>query len=83
MVEACKRHYIYVFGRKFRMFCDKKALVNLLKRPSPKLPLRIERMLLYLQVYDFEIEYVKRELNISDFVSRHPIPDERQMDENI
>ena len=65
------------------MYCDNKALVNLLKRPSSKLPLRIERMLLQLQGYEFEIEYVKSESNISDFISRHPIQDKRQIDENI
>ena len=49
LVYACKKHHIYVFGRKFKMCCNNKALVNLLKRPSSKLPLRIERMLLQLQ----------------------------------
>ena len=50
LVYAWKKHHVYVFGRKFKMYCDNKALVNLLKRPSSKLPLRIERMLLQLQV---------------------------------
>ena len=63
------------------MYGDNKALVNLLKRLSSKLPLRIERMLLQLQGYEFEIEYVKSESNISNFISRHPIPDERQIDQ--
>ena len=62
------------------MYCDNKALVNLLKRPSSKLPLRIERMLLQVQGYEFEIEYVKSESNISDFISRHPIQDKRQIE---
>ena len=51
------------------MYCDNKALINLLKRLSSKLPLRIERMLLQLQGYEFEIEYVKSESNISNFIS--------------
>ena len=71
------------FIREFKMYCDNKALANLLKRPSSKLPLRIKRMLLQLQGYEFEIEYVKSESNISDFISRHPIQDKRQIDENI
>ena len=83
LVYACKRHHIYVFGRKTKMYCDNKALLNLLKRPSSKLPLRIERMLLQLQGYEFEIEYLKSESNISDFISRHLIQDKRQIDENI
>ena len=45
LVYAFKRHYIYGFGRKFRMIWDNKALVNLSKRPLSKLPLRIKRML--------------------------------------
>ena len=65
------------------MYCDNKAVVNLLKWPSSKLPLRIERMLLQLQGYEFEIEYVESESTISNIISRHPIPDERQIDENI
>ena len=37
-------------------------------------------MLLQLQGYKFEIEYVKSESNISDFISRHSLPDERQIE---
>ena len=46
LVYACKRHHNYVFGRKFKMYSNNKALVKLLKQPSSKLLLRIERMLL-------------------------------------
>ena len=83
LVYAFKKHHVYVFGRKFKMYCDNKALVNLLKRPSSKLPLRIERILLQLQGYEFEIEYIKSKSNVSDFISRHPTPNDRQIDENI
>ena len=83
LVYAFKRHYIYGFDRIFRMYWDNKALVNLLKRPSSKLPLRIERMLLQIQDYEFEIEYMKNEKNISNLISRYPIPDERRIDESI
>ena len=47
-------------------------MVNLLSRPSSKLPLRIERIILQLQGYNFDIKYVKTEQNISDYISRHP-----------
>ena len=40
-------------------------------------------MLLQLQGYEFDIEYVKSESNVSDFISRHPIPEETQIDEYI
>ena len=47
-------------------------MVNLLSQPSSKLPLRIERIILQLQGYNFDIKYVKTEQNISDYISRHP-----------
>ena len=78
LAYACKKHHVYVFGRKFKTYCDNKTLVNLLKPPSLKLPLCIERMLLQLQGYEFEIENKKSESNILDFISQHPI----QIDEN-
>ena len=65
------------------MYCDNKTLLNLLKRPSSNLPLRIERMLLQLQGYEFEVEYAQSESNISDFINRHPTPEEREINENI
>ena len=61
-----------VVGRQFTIYNDHKALVSLLKNPNAKIPLRIERMVLRLQNYDFELIYVKGENNISDYTSRHP-----------
>ena len=43
IVYACKRHRVYLFGRSYS---DNKALVNLLSRPSSKVPLRIKRIIL-------------------------------------
>ena len=40
-------------------------------------------MLLQLQGYQFKIEYLKSESNISDFINRYPIEDKRQIVENI
>ena len=62
-----------LFVRTFKIYSDNKALVNLLSRPSSKVPLRVERMILQLQCYDFDIKYVKPEPNISHYcISRHP-----------
>ena len=72
IVYACQRHRVYLFGRTFKIYSDNKALVNLLSRPSSKVPLRIERMILQLNDYDFDIKYVKTEQNIGDYISRHP-----------
>ena len=64
IVHVC--HRAFLFGRTFKIYSDNKVLVNLLSRPSSKVPLRIERMILQLQ------GYVKTEQNISDYISRHP-----------
>ena len=53
-------------------YSDNKALVNLLSRLSSKVPLRIERMILQQQGYDFDIKYVKTEQNIRDYISGYP-----------
>ena len=69
---ACQRHRVYLFGRTIKIYSDNKAIVNLLSRTSSKVPSRIERMILQLQGYDFDIKYVKTEQNFSDYISRHP-----------
>ena len=55
------------------MFNDHKALIQLFENPKSKIPLRIERMTLRLQAYDFDLKFTKGELNISDYTSRHPV----------
>ena len=72
VLHACERNRLYLVGRQFTIYNDHKALVSLLKNPNAKIPLRIERMVLRLQNYDFELIYVKGENNISDYTSRHP-----------
>ena len=72
IVYAYQRHRVYLFGRTFKIYSDNKALVRLLSRPSSKVPLRTERLILQLQGYDFDIKFVKTQQNISDYISRHP-----------
>ena len=72
IVYTYQRHRVYLFGRTFKIYSDNKALVRLLSRPSSKVPLRTERLILQLQGYDFDIKYVKTQQNISDYISRHP-----------
>ena len=51
---------------------DNKSLIIILNNPKPNPPPRIERLLLKLQRYDFEAEYVSSQNNISDYLSRNP-----------
>ena len=69
---ACERNRLYLHGKQFTIVNDNKALINILNNPKSKPPLRIERMLLRLQGYNFQTKYVQSAKNISDFLSRHP-----------
>ena len=73
MVYAAEKNHIYLFGRQFTLFNDHKALINILNNKKRQIPLRIERMLLRLQDYDFEAKHVSSDNNISDYASRHPV----------
>ena len=63
---------VYLLGRSFTLYNDHQALVTILKNPKAKVPLRIERLTLRLQGYNFDIKHIKSEHNISDYASRHP-----------
>ena len=82
IVHACERNRLYLLGRKFQVYNDHKALINLLNNPNATIPLRIERMSLRLQGYDFEMKHVKGEENISDYSSRHPVSPSQTSDES-
>ncbi|XP_057308107.1 uncharacterized protein LOC130645992 [Hydractinia symbiolongicarpus] len=69
---ACERNRLYLFGRPFTIINDNKSLVTILNNPKAKPPARIERMVLRLQEYTFNAEYVTSQDNISDYLSRHP-----------
>ena len=43
----------------------------MLSNPFKKLPIRIERMMMYMQEFTFMIEYRPGKDNISDYLSRH------------
>ena len=69
-VHACERNKLYLFVRHFTIYTDHKSLVNLLTNPNKTLPIRLERMLLRIQCYNFDIKHVKGELNISDYIQK-------------
>lgn len=71
---ACERNRLYLFGRPFTIINDNKSLVIILNNPKANPPARIERMVLRLQEYTFNADYVTSQDNISDYLSRHPGP---------
>ena len=72
LVYGCERNRLYLLGRHFTAYNNHKSLVNILTNPKSHIPLRIERLALRLQHFDFTLNRIKSEDNISDYSSRHP-----------
>jgi hypothetical protein len=80
---ACERCYQYLIGSpRFQVITDHKPLIPLFNNANSRPPLRVERWLMYLQQFDFELVYVQGKNNGADYLSRHALPhtrrDERQ-----
>jgi transposase InsO family protein len=69
IVWACERFQSYLIGKKFTLMTDHRPLLNIYSRRS-KPQARLERWVLRLQSFDFDIVYIKGEHNIADPLSR-------------
>ena len=68
---ACCKFHNFLYGRKFYVQNDHKPLKSIFNKPLSSAPPRIQRFLLRLQQYDFDLEYIKGEhLYIPDTLSR-------------
>ena len=64
----------YVYGRRVTVETDHKPLVSIMSKPLCDAPLRLQRMLLQLQRYDFEIIYRPgSQVPVADALSRAPV----------
>ena len=70
---ACEKFYLYLYGVKFELHTDHKPLVIVLGKTSNPPSARIERWLLYLQQFQYEITYIRRTDNVADILSRLPV----------
>ena len=70
------RLQMYLLGApKFQLATDHKPLLPLFNNPTAKLPPRIERLALKMQNLDFEMIHIPGKTNMTDYMSRHPLPE--------
>ncbi len=72
IVWGCEKFYLQLFGQKFLLVTDNKAIELIFRNPNSTPPARIERWVLRLSQFDFEIIHKPGKFNIADFFSRHP-----------
>ncbi|XP_064629293.1 uncharacterized protein K02A2.6-like [Lineus longissimus] len=71
IVYAVERFHTYVYGRRITVESDHKPLESILKKNLTSAPKRLQRMMLRLQHYDFEVVYKKgTEMHLADTLSR-------------
>ena len=69
LVWACERFDLYHLGQKFNLVTDYK-LLQTIYGPRSKPSARIERWILRLQPYHFNVVYIRGVNNIADPLSR-------------
>lgn len=75
LIFAVERFHQYVYGKRFKLYSDAKAIVFIYGGNSTKSPARIERWGLRLLPYDFELIHTPGDGNPADYLSRHPVDD--------
>jgi hypothetical protein len=75
IVWACERLHIYLYANKFEIITDNKAIELIFGNPASKPKARIERWLLRLLPYQFEITHEPGIGNIADYLSRRSSED--------
>ena len=71
VVFGCTRFHTYIYGSKFTVTLDHKPLENIQHKSMVYTPPRLQRMMLRLQPYDYNIVYRPgREMVLADALSR-------------
>ena len=76
IVFSCEKFHEYVYGLRFVVQNDHKPLISIYQTGLSKSPPRIQRFLLRLQHYNFQLNYVPgNKLFVADILSTLPLPD--------
>ena len=73
IVWGCEKHHLYVFGHRFVVISDNKAVVAIFSNPTSKPTPRIERLLHRMTPYEAEVTFQPGEYNPADYLSRQPL----------
>lgn len=75
IVHSCKKFHHYIFGRQVRVESDHKPLQSIFSKPILSAPMRLQAMMLRLQPYDLDIQYVRgKDIPVGDALSRANLP---------
>ena len=72
IVWAIEHFHLYLYGHSFTLETDQKPLEMIYGNAKSKQCARIERWVLRLQPYNFQVKYKPGPTNKADFLSRHP-----------
>lgn len=81
---GCKKFSQYLFGQKFVVETDHKPLISIFKKPLNKSPIRLQRIRIKLQSFDFVLKHIAgKEIIIADHLSRMYLKETTLEDEKI
>ena len=72
---ACQKFYLFLSGIDFELHTDHKGLVTMLGPKSTPPSPRIERWLLYMQQFNYEVKHIPGKANYADVLSRLQLND--------
>ena len=77
IVFGCRKFHHLVYGRFFDVETDHLPLLRIFEKPLSQIPLRLQKMILKLQPYNFKlVSKSGTEIPVADALSRAPIKDE-------
>ena len=80
VVFGCTRFHTYIYGKRCTIQSDHKPLSMIILKNIVSAPTRLQRMLLRLQSYDIDIEYIPGKcLPLPDTLSRQPLPENNEI----